>query len=570
MSDKNLDLKMRRILKKLDDLFRAEIDLSDLRENDKDEKKDSTFYSRSLAALAIIMESSADTNQAAASITDGFDDYGIDAVFNDFSQKKLFLVQSKLRQNGLGGISEEDINKFTNGIKRIIYCDLDGCNKKLESKKPDILSALEDTEYKIETIFCHTGINEPTTAALKPMSDILKVLNDGTETIGFKIINKNDIYQFLSKNNGSETIDLDDVVLTNWGQLSEPYKAFYGVISAATVGSWFQQFGNKLFSKNIRYYKGSTDVNQGMKEVLRSEPEKFVYFNNGIKLLCSQISKKTIHGLDRNTGIFTLKGVSLVNGAQTAGSIASILAENPSAVGKANVFIHMIDLGEADEEQISKITRYTNTQNRIGPKDFAALDPQQERIKTDLSFSEIEYLYKTGASVEDPAHQVSIDEAIVAQACSLEDLSRVALVKRNIGALTEDINKPPYTQLFNSGTNSFSLVNGIRVLRLLETYLSAKQSHVEGRKRLVLIHGNRFILHLVLRDAMKLKGYSSSIIENEKLKNSLDSLFEYYSEATYSVLEEKFSDGYPANIFKNASRLKVLREGIDKKAKKIS
>lgn len=74
----------------------------------------------------------------------------------------------------------------------------------------------------------------------------------------------------------------------------------------------------------------------------------------------------------------------------------------------------------------------TNTQNRIDGKDFAALDPEQERIKNELSFSGIQYLYKTGATIEDPLHQITLDEAIIAQACSIDELSIVALAKRNV------------------------------------------------------------------------------------------------------------------------------------------
>ena len=119
------------------------------------------------------------------------------------------------------------------------------------------------------------------------------------------------------------------------------------------------------------------------------------------------------------------KGVSLVNGAQTTGSIGAVYADMPDVVARAKVFIQMIDLADTEEEQATQITRFTNTQNRIDGKDFAALDPEQERIKNELSFSGIQYLYKTGATIEDPLHQITLDEAIIAQACSIDELSIV-------------------------------------------------------------------------------------------------------------------------------------------------
>lgn len=169
--------------------------------------------------------------------------------------------------------------------------------------------------------------------------------------------------------------------MSNWGTIDEPFKAYYGSIPASAVGEWYQRYGNRLFAKNIRYYKGSTDVNQGIKEVLRTEPEKFFYYNNGVKLLCRKITRKAAHSTDRITGLFALEGVSLVNGAQTTGSIGAVYADMPDVVARAKVFIQMIDLADTEEEQATQITRFTNTQNRIDGKDFAALDPEQERIK---------------------------------------------------------------------------------------------------------------------------------------------------------------------------------------------
>lgn len=81
----------------------------------------------------------------------------------------------------------------------------------------------------------------------------------------------------------------------------------------------------------------------------------------------------------------------MVNGAQTTGSIGAVYADMPDVVARAKVFIQMIDLADTEEEQATQITRFTNTQNRIDGKDFAALDPEQERIKNELSFSGIQY-----------------------------------------------------------------------------------------------------------------------------------------------------------------------------------
>ena len=85
-----------------------------------------------------------------------------------------------------------------------------------------------------------------------------------------------DIYDYLANGQSSDNIVLDDVLLNNWGTVDSPYKAYYGTIPVAAIGEWFKQYGNRLFAKNIRYYKGSTEVNQGINVILLISSEMLV------------------------------------------------------------------------------------------------------------------------------------------------------------------------------------------------------------------------------------------------------------------------------------------------------
>lgn len=562
------NLKMVRIAAKLEEMFSDKIDLSDIN-NQKD--KQVSFLSRAVAALAVMMLCGVDEDVSGKCVTDGYHDIGIDAVYNDTSQKKLILVQSKWRKDGEGGIAQDEASSFTQGVNRVINSEFEGCNAKILAKQSDIMAALKDMDYQIEVIFCHTGNQSVSDFAKRPIADLLNRVNeeDVAEILVFKEIKLQDIYDFLANSQSLDDISLNDVILSNWGTIDAPFKAYYGTIPASALGEWYQTYGNRLFAKNIRYYKGSTDVNQGIKDVLRNDPERFFYYNNGIKILCRKITRKAAHSTDRVTGLFALEGVSLVNGAQTTGAIGVVFAEMPEMVANAKVFVQMIDLGDAGEEQATQITRLTNTQNRIDGKDFAALDPEQERLKMELGFSGIQYLYKTGAVVEDPSHQVSLDEAIIAQACSSDELSIVAIVKGNIGALTENINKTPYKVLFNGNTNGFSLVNGIRIARVVDTFLSQNLSDSSGRKRLVLVHGNRFLLHMVLSEVKRRADYTTAYLDAEELPNLVIPLCQKYWELTFKAMEEKYQDAYPAHIYKNIGRLREIKTAVLANSKEI-
>lgn len=551
------NLKMVRIQAKIDELFKELVDLSDVKNPDEKVNK---FYSRSLAALAIVMQCGVEYDIAAQSITDGYHDLGIDAVYNDTAQKKLILVQSKWRKDGLGSISQEEASTFAEGVARVINFDLTGCNAKLSAKQSEITDALRDMNYQIEIVYCHTGNQGMNEYASRALNSLLNQVNedDSTELLTFTEIKLQDIYEYLANGQINESIVLNDVLISNWGSVDAPFKAYYGTIQVSAVGEWYNQYGNQLFAKNIRYYKGSTEVNQGIKEVLKTQPEKFFYYNNGIKLLCKKITKKLPYSTGNNVGLFALEGVSLVNGAQTTGVIGAVCLENPELIESAKVFVQMIDLGDAENDQAVQITKLSNTQNRIDSKDFVALDPQQDRLRMELNLAGIQYLYKSGSKLDDPVHQISLDEAIVSQACTLDDLSIVALVKRNIGALTENIDRPPYKLLFNDATNSFAMYNGVQVLRSVDFYIKQNEPTETGRKRLVLIHGNRFLLHLLLQKVKIIDGYDTTYLDNAVIDEIVQTNFNELWNNIFSVMQAKYPEAYPAHIFKNVGRLKEL------------
>ena len=551
------NLKMVRIQAKIDELFKELVDLSDVKNPDEKVNK---FYSRSLAALAIVMQCGVEYDIAAQSITDGYHDLGIDAVYNDTAQKKLILVQSKWRKDGLGSISQEEASTFAEGVARVINFDLTGCNAKLSAKQSEITDALRDMNYQIEIVYCHTGNQGMNEYASRALNSLLNQVNedDSTELLTFTEIKLQDIYEYLANGQINESIVLNDVLISNWGSVDAPFKAYYGTIQVSAVGEWYNQYGNQLFAKNIRYYKGSTEVNQGIKEVLKTQPEKFFYYNNGIKLLCKKITKKLPYSTGNNVGLFALEGVSLVNGAQTTGVRGAVCLENPELIESAKVFVQMIDLGDAENDQAVQITKLSNTQNRIDSKDFVALDPQQDRLRMELNLAGIQYLYKSGSKLDDPVHQISLDEAIVSQACTLDDLSIVALVKRNIGALTENIDRPPYKLLFNGATNSFAMYNGVQVLRSVDFYIKQNEPTETGRKRLVLIHGNRFLLHLLLQKVKIIDGYDTTYLDNAVIDEIVQTNFNELWNNIFSVMQAKYPEAYPAHIFKNVGRLKEL------------
>lgn len=557
------DINIIRIESKLESMFEGKIDTSDLDGKKTADEIKKVFLSRSLAAIAIMYETGIDVEMAAKSITDGFQDMGIDAVYCNEKQKQLVLVQSKWRTEGSGGCSQNEILTFVEGIKRIMSLDFAGANDKIKQKIPEISLAIKDMDYTLMTIFCHTGSQSMNEYISRPIRKLKEKTNeDASEILDFYELKMSEIFTYLASGEGNDVIEIDDVILNNWGFIDSPLKAYYGTISAAAIGDWYMRFGNKLFDKNIRYYKGNTDVNDGITRVLKEEVENFFYYNNGIKLLCKKITRKTAYSDSNKTGLFRLEGVSLVNGAQTTGSIGKFFSENREQTDKANVLIQIIEIGEDEDNISTQITKLSNTQNKIENKDFAALDPEQDRLKNELLFSNILYLYKTGATVDDPAKQISLDEAIVAQACMQDDVSYSVIAKGNVGALTEDITKAPYKILFNASTNAFRMNNSIQVMRIVERFLQNRETNYEGRNKLALVHGNRLILHLMLQQLKQLPDYGVTMIDRSVLERKVEEWCPSIIEKVIDKMNTIYPDAYPANIFKNVGRCREIVNAI--------
>lgn len=548
---------MRRVQARIQEMFQGKVDMADF-PNDTNKH----FETRALAAFALIMKSGLEVTQASVQVTDGYHDMGIDAIFLDETQKKLFLVQSKWRADGVGSITQDEMSNFAQGVQRVLEEDLAGANDKIIAKSIDIDLALTQMGYQIHAIFIHTGNQKVNDYVSRPILQLMEKTNDEISTILlFDEFNFRNIYSFLVNGQEQPGINLDDVILSNWGKVDAPFVSYYGTISAATVGEWYKNFGNALFAKNIRFYKGNTDVNEGMKKVLLQEPEKFYYYNNGIKLLCKSIKRKAKDSTTNATGLFALEGISLVNGAQTTGTIGSLFLDNPEQISKAIVMIQIIDLSSVDSETTTQITRLSNTQNRIENKDFAALDPEQDRLRTELTFTHYSYLYKSGDKITNLERQISFDEAIVALACLNADISYTVIAKGNVGALSEDITKMPYKALVNRSTNSYALLNSVLYMREVERCLQDKKEQVNSnRERLVCIHANRFILHFILKDKGKSENFNISVIDKDSIQNGVISLVDVLVDQTTQFIDELFPESYPANIFKNSTKCKQLEE----------
>lgn len=344
--------------------------------------------------------------------------------------------------------------------------------------------------------------------------------------------------------------------MAHFGIVQSPLYAVYGQVAAVDVAQWFRTHGDHLFSGNIRHFLGErSDVNRAIAKSALSSPEYFWYYNNGITILVEELKKQAIGGNDRSVGLFDCKNVTIVNGAQTVGTLGR---ELKSAESTAALHARIIVVEDINQGVVQNITRASNTQNRIDARNFVALDPEQERIRTELSIDNISYEYREGEVL--PASVAGFDfvEAITVLACASDDISYVALSKGYVGGLYADMTSAPYKALFNTGTSSKKLWSLVQLARRIEQIVKSSydQSSVSERGRVV--HGNRFILHCILRD-LSTKLSDGGNISDQRIKDSVQKVLH----SLKVVVDELYPDAYPAPLYKNVRKCTSIREKID-------
>jgi hypothetical protein len=265
------------------------------------------------------------------------------------------------------------------------------------------------------------------------------------------------------------------------------------------------------------------------------------------------VAKKPLGGNSTESGIFECSGFSVVNGAQTVGSIHAAAIQNPEAVAKAMVPVRIISSAKSGEIFSSEVTRFTNTQNAIEKRDFVALDPVQERIRQELHIEGIEYAYKAGSGSGATGQRFDLTEATIALACAHQDVALAVQAKREIGKLWDDIGKAPYKQLFNAGLTGPALWELVQALRAVDAGLQLEAKSYVGRDALICIHGNRFIQWSILK-ALGMKQGDTFSSDASSVTSAVKSIVA----GVIAEVKADFADSYPASLFKNLAKCRAL------------
>lgn len=347
-------------------------------------------------------------------------------------------------------------------------------------------------------------------------------------------------------------------MLKNWGMIERPYKSVYGAIAGSELVAWAQAHRERLFAENLRFGIEKSEVNDGIRQTAGEEPAHFWYFNNGVTAICDEIDKQPVGGNNTDSGVFDVRKISVINGAQTISSL-SRAAHDGADLNDVFVHLRIISLAGTPDNFSTDVTTANNTQNDLSPIDFVAADPNQDRIRREASQLGLVYTYRRGDKDPSPDAGFTVREATIAAACASGELRLAVSAKRYISGLWENTKKEPYTKLFNEKTSAEWLWNAVKIERAVDVALEEKAKLLEGRERLVAVRANRFILFKVFED---LNAQLRAGHDIDGLITKISVLVDSKFDQLYQLVEDKFPDGYPGNLFKNTERQNELSAAV--------
>ncbi|MCY3841703.1 MAG: AIPR family protein [Gammaproteobacteria bacterium] len=372
---------------------------------------------RSVAFVFLVAKTAFDLTdeQTLDGIVDGGNDFGVDALYCDSPEDgeiRVNLVQGKYRGDlrGNAAFPETGIAQMIDAVGALFDPTRPvTLNPRLEQRVEDVRSFVKDGAIPRVTA---VAANNGTTWTEQAQQRIDGVARDLGGQVEWRHLGPEELLALLQTRKPINA----DVQLTGHATVEtfDFRRALTGRMSVAELARLTDEYGNRLFEKNIRRYLGlaGNRVNEAVAATLREPAQRpsFYFYNNGITITCSKFRH---NALQRENWTVKVEGLQIVNGGQTARTVQHLAQEVGAAIRDAEVLVRIYELQENDVELVESITFATNSQNPVDLRDLKANDPRQATLGQ--SISGLGYAYR--AKREERA--VSSDEftsAVIAEA----------------------------------------------------------------------------------------------------------------------------------------------------------
>lgn len=337
---------------------------------------------------------------ASEGLTDGKGDKKIDFIY--VQNSTLYIAQGYYSKEDFKiAASSSKASDLNAGLAWITSGTVNGVPEKLKIKITEARELIESGEVdSIELLFTHNcAESENVRQELETCANYLRKAYQQKElTVGFKELGCGSLEKLYTAY--SQQIVIREEIEFNGNIIDsldgDGWKAHVGFVNGRWLYDLFQKHGNELFSANYRGFMGMSrrkKINNAIRATAENTPNDFFVYNNGISILTTSVSKN----------YKSLGGISIINGAQTTGSISS--ANDPEALSKINVLCKIIVC--TDAEKVKKIVEYNNTQNYITTWDHYSNSSEQKLLEQE--FKKLGHTYSLKRGFDSSGAQIGIE-----------------------------------------------------------------------------------------------------------------------------------------------------------------
>ncbi len=508
--------------------------------------------SRAFSAFALHKLLDITPGDAAAAVVDDFNDKGIDAIYYHAPKETLYLLQTKLKESEQ--FKQDDAQSFCTGIRLLLKQDFTGFNGNVQNRKADIEAALDACSH-IKLVVPYTGDGVSQSAI-----DALQVLLDDDDLDEERLEKQVDYYAAAAI-----TGDLlaeqayppvhTDIALQKHAKVESPRTTYYGIARLADLVALHKDKGKALYERNIRYFLGSSksDVNKAIKATLRDDPGSFFYLNNGVTAVCDEIEQK---GRNPSNGFrkFKVRGLSIINGAQTVASAAEFVAQHPgSNIDDAKVMLTLIK-APADGPFGKRVTKARNHQNPVQTANFASLDENQERLRQEIAHLGFSYHYRPEAPASG-LQTISLDEALRAIALRQDD-PRYAVWLKNEPARLAGPESAEYQALFPGTLSGTTLVNAVLCHQAIRTLVVGYEQNAAARSQEKLIYRHAiYVITAVMMKRLRQRINAVAVIDAMALPALISQSLDELRQQASDLGQQRLTFQGPLAYFRNQSNV---------------
>jgi hypothetical protein len=319
---------------------------------------------------------------------------GIDWKINGFCLKDFVKDENKkeyyetldlfitfYKNDSVYNITKDDYTKSLNQIKRFINASLKRHIDYIDKSNTELYHLIEiignqsEKFDRINVYFLINGFSNHDKEKIEIAgSDVFVHTWDISRL--FKINESNSVNEPIEIDFKSFIEDGEGLQCLHVPNIDEMYDCYLAIIPGEVLAKLYQEYSNELLESNVRAFLGQAGkFNKGIRDTIRTKPQMFLPYNNGITATANSVETKNI---GNQLFITKLNDFQIVNGGQTTASLYHTQKKFKDAdLSKISVQMKLTVIKDRDQKNIEvpNISRYANSQNKVNEADFSSNNP---------------------------------------------------------------------------------------------------------------------------------------------------------------------------------------------------